>query len=183
LVRSVTDWLDAHADPELGDREGWGAWIVSVSGDGFIPALSAELQQLLTALDELTEASTLERYLGQLMPLAKDYALANAAGVRIMTMSGSMGLTARAAIIAGVEEGIIPLPNALLAEERRLLYVAMTRAREYSFCTWAQQRTGPTARAGRPRVGGRRTYSTLLEPGRVRSQSGPAYLEARWPEE
>lgn len=183
LVRRVTDWLDAHADPELEGDGGWGSWLVSVSGDGFVPILSLKLQELLKALDALTEVTTLERYLAQMMPLAKDYALTNATGVRIMTMSGSKGLTARAAIIAGVEEGIIPRPSASLAEERRLLYVAMTRAREYSFCTWARQRTGPTARAGRPRVGGRRSFSTLLEPGQVRSEDGPTYIAANWPEE
>jgi ATP-dependent exoDNAse (exonuclease V) beta subunit len=68
-------------------------------------------------------------------------------GVRIMTMIGSKGLTVRATIIAGLEDGIVPRPDADLAEERRLLYVAMTRAKEFLLCTWAGQRRGPTERA------------------------------------
>ena len=63
-----------------------------------------------------------------------------------MTMGGSKGLTVRATILAGVEDGLVPRPNSDLSEERRILYVAMTRAREYLFCTWAIQRRGPTAK-------------------------------------
>jgi superfamily I DNA/RNA helicase len=42
-------------------------------------------------------------------------------------MGGSKGLTVRATVVASVEDGIIPRPDADAAEERRLLYVAMTR--------------------------------------------------------
>jgi superfamily I DNA/RNA helicase len=49
----------------------------------------------------------------------------------------------------GVEKGVIPLPKAIDPnEERRLLYVAMTRAREYLFLTMARRRYGATARSG-----------------------------------
>jgi len=183
LVRELLAWLDAHAGEEPGPDMGWGRWMSDVAGDGFLPALSAELQSLLIALDPIAEAPNLSRFLAQLSPLARDYALANGAGVRIMTMGGSKGLTVRATIVAAVEEGVIPRPGSDLAEERRLLYVAMTRSREFTYCTWARQRTGPTARAGRPRVGGRRTFSTLLDVGVVASEDGPTYLVRRWPEE
>ncbi|SRR5712691_2837203 len=100
-------------------------------------------------------------------------------GVRIMTMVGSKGLTVRATIIAGVDDGIVPMPNADVAEERRLLYVAMTRAKEFLFATWAGQRRGPTARAGRARVRMRRQHSHFFLGGPVRSQDGSTYLERR----
>ena len=41
--------------------------------------------------------------------------------------------------IAGAEEGITPLPDDL-AEERRLFYVAMTRARDLLFITHCARR-------------------------------------------
>ncbi len=63
--------------------------------------------------------------------------------------------------------------SADLGEERRLLYVAMTRAKEFLFGTWAGQRRGPTARAGRPRVRGRRQHAHFFQGGPVRSQDGP----------
>ena len=97
-----------------------------------------------------------------------------------MTMSGAKGLTVRAAIIAALEEGIIPRPDADLGEERRLLYVAMTRAREFLYGVWARRRRGPTARSGSPRVAIARRYSSFLDGGPVRSQDGPAYIQRRW---
>jgi DNA helicase-2/ATP-dependent DNA helicase PcrA len=47
-----------------------------------------------------------------------------------MTMGRSKGLTFRATFVMGVEEGVVPFAMAKDPdEERRLLYVAMTRAR------------------------------------------------------
>jgi DNA helicase-2/ATP-dependent DNA helicase PcrA len=95
-----------------------------------------------------------------------------------MTMGGSKGLTVQATIVAGAEEGIVPRPEAELAEERRLLYVAMTRARHYLFITWCQRRTGPTARSGAPNVG-LRSHSNFLNGGPVQSRNGATYINAR----
>lgn len=57
-----------------------------------------------------------------------------AGAVRIMTLHGSKGLEFPAVIIPGVSEGSIPLKRegyeTDMEEERRLLYVGMTRARE-----------------------------------------------------
>lgn len=103
--------------------------------------------------------------MSQITPLDKDRALAESNGVRIMTMVGSKGLTVRATIIAGLDDGIVPRLDADLGEERRLLYVAMTRPKEFLFCTWAGQRRGPTARAG---------------PARVRPASSTLPLLCRW---
>jgi superfamily I DNA/RNA helicase len=111
--------------------------------------------------------------------LGKDRATAESHGVGIMTMIGSKGLTVRATIIAGCEDGIVPRPDADLGEERRLLYVAMTRAKEFLFCTWAGQRRGPTAGAGRARIRARRQHSHFFMGGPVHSQDGPAYLNHR----
>ena len=101
---------------------------------------------------------------------------AHSEGVRIMTLGGAKGLSVRATIIGAVEEGIVPRPNSDLSEERRLLYVGMTRAKEFLYCTWARRRRGPTARAGTPSVGLRRSHSTFLFNGPVESQDGPSFL-------
>ena len=136
--------------------------------------------ELLRALDDLVEAGQgLGRFLSQITPLGKDRAIAESPGVRIMTMIGSKGLTVRATIIAGLEDGIVPRPDADLAEERRLLYVAMTRAKEFLFGTWAGQRRGPTARPGRVRVRTRRQQSHFFIGGPVHSQDGAMYLPHR----
>lgn len=65
--------------------------------------------------------------------------------VTCMTLHAAKGLEFSLVIIVGCEEGLIPHYNSLdsessLEEERRLLYVGITRAREQLFLTYAQQR-------------------------------------------
>jgi superfamily I DNA/RNA helicase len=63
-------------------------------------------------------------------------------GVRIMTFASSKGLTVEGAILCGLEAGLVPMDGADLAEERRLLYVGMTRAKKFLYGTWARTRRG-----------------------------------------
>ena len=182
LIHTVSAWLDGHAVPEETPEDGWGAWIVATAGGDIAPTATDELQDLLLALDDLIETDQgLGRYLGQIYPLGKDRALAESQGVRIMTMGGAKGLTVRVTIIAGLEEGIIPRPDSDLAEERRLLYVGMTRAKHYLYGTWARRRRGPTARAGAPRIAIARRHSHFLDGGPITSEDGNTYLNRRWP--
>jgi DNA helicase-2/ATP-dependent DNA helicase PcrA len=182
LVEEVQAWLAGHLLPDGPPEGGWCQWITQVAGQHPAPAPSDELRALFAAIDALTEpGQTLGRYVGQLGAIAKDEAQARSAGVRIMTMQAAKGLTVRATIIAALEEGVIPRPTAHLSEERRLLYVAMTRAREFLYCTWARQRRGPTARAGRAPVGMARPFSSFLRGGPVQSVDGDPYIVERWP--
>lgn len=181
LIDAVLPWLDEHPLPQEEARTPWGRWILEVSGSDVVPAPSDELSALLVALDGLVEPDqSLPRFIGQIGPLAKDLALAESPGVRIMTMAGAKGLTVRAAIVVALEDGIMPRPDCDLSEERRLLYVAITRAKEFVYGTWARRRRGPTARAGRPGVAIARKHSHFLEGGPVESEDGPAYIKSRW---
>ena len=87
------------------------------------------------------------------------------------------------AIVLGVEEGIVPLPRGDLSEERRLLYVAMTRATDMCVLTYAQRRTGPTARIGTPRVGRTRSRTPLHAnlPGTTGQPVFGAGFSSSWP--
>lgn len=72
--------------------------------------------------------------------------------IRMLTMHGSKGLTASVVFIPSVEQGIMPNRKALqatglLIEQRRLFYVALTRARDACIVTHAGQRTGFQAQA------------------------------------
>lgn len=180
LVRSVLAWLDgldARADiPE----DGWGSWIAAQAG-GVAPDPDAEFRELLEDIDAVAEQELdLQRYLAQIEPLARDLADAKSNGVRIMSMASSKGLTVEATILGGLEDGLMPRPEADLAEERRLLYVGMTRAKRFLYGTWVRRRTGPTARAGLPGTD-RRTFSNFLRGGPVDSEDGPAYIKSRFP--
>jgi DNA helicase-2/ATP-dependent DNA helicase PcrA len=99
--------------------------------------------------------------------------------VRFLTLGMSKGLTVEASIIIGAEEGIIPDPRGSEDEERRLLYVGLTRAKRFSYVTWATRRTGPTARAGSPRVQSRRLVSRLLRGGPVETHHAQTYNPTR----
>lgn len=181
LIDTILRWIEEHP-PDQAPGTGWGRWIVGATGDAVVPAPTQELASLLEALDELSEPEAgLGRYLGQIAPLGRDLAYARGDGVRIMTMTKAKGLTVRAAVIAALEEGIMPRPDGDLAEERRLLYVAMTRPRHFLYCTWARRRRGPTARAGEPRVWTLRSHSTFLDGGPVASRDGATFLRKRWP--
>jgi len=71
--------------------------------------------------------------------------------VTLMTLHAAKGLEFDAVFVAGCEEELLPHsralsemrggdPDAGLEEERRLLYVGMTRARKRLFLTWARER-------------------------------------------
>jgi DNA helicase II / ATP-dependent DNA helicase PcrA len=181
LIDGALEWLSQHSRPEERPEDGWGAWMIENSGDTTVPAPSDELRELLLELDELAESEqTLGRYLGQITPLGKDLAAAKGDGVRIMTMANAKGLTVKATIVAALEQGIVPMPECDTSEERRLLYVAMTRSKQYLYGTWARRRSGPTARSGRPQVQEIRRSSSFLQDGPVPSTDGPAFIRSRW---
>lgn len=165
------------ANADLGDA-GWGAWLAERAGN--FGGCEDRFAQLLREIDAVVDRSEgLGRFLGQVQPVGNDLRSGRSAGaVRLMTMAASKGLTVRAAIVVGVEEGVVPLAERDPGEERRLLYVAMTRSTEFLYLTWSGQRIGPTARTGAPRVGRGRNRSPFLTHGPVPSVSGPAYLQA-----
>jgi len=181
LIDDVLAWLDEHPIPENEPIAGWGQWVIEVAGDEVVPSPTDEFVELLAELDGFAEAEQgLGRYMGQIAPLGKDLAASKSEGVRVMTMANSKGLTVQATIVAAVEEDIVPRPDCPLDEERRLLYVAMTRSTKYLYVTWARQRRGPTARSGRG-SDARRRSSQFLQAGPVGSQDGDVYIASRWP--
>jgi superfamily I DNA/RNA helicase len=72
-------------------------------------------------------------------------------GVKVMTIHAAKGLEFGHVFVAALEEGLLPFtlyerqgpeapPEARIEEERRLLYVAMTRARRGLYLSWARSR-------------------------------------------
>ncbi|WP_226806852.1 UvrD-helicase domain-containing protein [Candidatus Vallotia cooleyia] len=65
--------------------------------------------------------------------------------VKLMTVHAAKGLEFSAVFITGLEEGLFPHENSMiqrdgLEEERRLMYVAITRAKEQLYLSFAQSR-------------------------------------------
>jgi uncharacterized protein (TIGR00375 family) len=74
-----------------------------------------------------------------------DFFDARADRVALLTLHAAKGLEFRVVFIVGLEDGVLPLSfgehdDAALAEERRLLYVGMTRAKDRLILSRAEQR-------------------------------------------
>jgi DNA helicase-2/ATP-dependent DNA helicase PcrA len=76
------------------------------------------------------------------------------AGITLASLHAAKGLEWDAVFLAGLVDGTVPIiyaqtPEAI-AEERRLLYVGVTRAREHLFLSWALARAAGGRRIRKP---------------------------------
>ena len=107
------------------------------------------IQELLSAIAEFAdtvEEPTLELFLQQVSLVADIDNLDNQKNaVTMMTIHSAKGLEFPVVFITGLEEGLFPVSGATmyedeLEEERRLFYVAITRAKEKLYISYANQR-------------------------------------------
>jgi len=105
-----------------------------------------ELVSALTEFTDLRQGATLEDFLQEVALIADvDTAEFGRNAVTLMTLHAAKGLEFPVVFITGLEEGLFPLAAATedrreLEEERRLLYVGITRARERLFLSCATRR-------------------------------------------
>jgi DNA helicase-2/ATP-dependent DNA helicase PcrA len=135
-------------------QEGFGRSAVALpQGLSQSPAsqgLSASPESNLGTVDEFSEdgvtMSPLAAFLTHASLEAGDnQAQAGEDAVQLMTVHSSKGLEFDAVFITGLEEGLFPHENAMndfdgLEEERRLMYVAITRARKRLYLSHSQTR-------------------------------------------
>jgi DNA helicase II / ATP-dependent DNA helicase PcrA len=121
-------------------QEGFGKDAVSLPVDETLPALSApdaESGEVMSPLAAFLTHAALEA--------GDNQAQAGQDAIQLMTVHAAKGLEFDAVFITGLEEGLFPHENALsdadgLEEERRLMYVAITRARKRLYLSFSQTR-------------------------------------------
>ncbi|MBF8293982.1 MAG: ATP-dependent helicase PcrA [Bacteroidetes bacterium] len=136
LTRSMVDELEIlKSYKEEGSAESMGRW--------------ENVQELLSAITEFGDEhpdGTLEAFLEE-VSLVSDIDAWDVSrnAVTLMTLHASKGLEFPVVFISGVEEGLLPfytnsIERQALEEERRLLYVGITRAQSKLFLSKAQMR-------------------------------------------
>jgi len=153
FVRLIEDMRQATRDlplPEVIDH------VLEHSGLRAHYRAEREGEERLANLDELLNAGanfiseaedpTLTGFLAHASLEAGEHqADAGQEAIQLMTVHAAKGLEFDAVFLTGVEEGLFPHENSIqetdgLEEERRLMYVAVTRARKRLYLTLAQSR-------------------------------------------
>ena len=94
-------------------------------------------------------------------------------------MHRAKGLTAKAVIVAAAEDQYIPgrAGTEEIDDERRLLYVSLTRAKHYLFITYCDQRTGQQSHTGRDSGSIYRSLSQFLNDCPYTPKNGREYID------
>jgi DNA helicase II / ATP-dependent DNA helicase PcrA len=136
----------------------------------------AALVDLAVDLVEADPSLDLARFVAHLAERADAQHAPTVQGVTLASMHAAKGLEWDVVFVVGLVDGVLPIAQSLsrpeaVEEERRLLYVAVTRAREELSLSWSLARN-PGAKRARPRS---RFLSGLVP------ESGPTAPPARRP--
>lgn len=130
-----------------------------IEGSGYLAALKASnsvedesrvqnIEEFLQFADEYTksnEDANLEDFLTEISLLSDIDGKTEDDKITMMTVHSSKGLEFKNVFVVGLEEGLFPSSRSMdseeeVEEERRLMYVAITRAKERLFLTSARER-------------------------------------------
>ncbi|MEW9534291.1 ATP-dependent DNA helicase UvrD2 [Microbispora sp. NPDC049125] len=106
------------------------------------------------AEDMGAEGATIAGFVGELERRASEQHAPPVEGVTLASLHAAKGLEWDAVFLVGLTDGMVPIVYAetpdQVEEERRLLYVGVTRAREHLHMSWALARSPGGRRARRP---------------------------------
>jgi DNA helicase-2/ATP-dependent DNA helicase PcrA len=161
-VLASTGWVEHRPPPGGAARDRWQSLAALVD----------------LAVDLVAEDPTLDLpgFVGHLADRADAQHAPTVQGVTLASMHAAKGLEWDVVFVVGLVDGVLPIAQSLsrpaaVEEERRLLYVAITRAREQLALSWSLSRN-PGGRRSRPRS----RFLTGLAP-----ESGPTAPPARRP--
>jgi DNA helicase-2/ATP-dependent DNA helicase PcrA len=101
------------------------------------------LNSLLQIADELGQDATIQVFAHELEERQRSQHEPTRESITLSTIHAAKGLEYKAVFIIGVVEGYLPISYAktelAIAEEQRLFYVAVTRAKDSLFITWANK--------------------------------------------
>lgn len=141
-----------------------------------------EVLEHVQAILKSSEAKTLEDLLSSIsVSLGDKEQEIEPNSINILTMHKAKGLTAGAVFIVGAEDEYIPgdqLGEEKEGDERRLLYVSLTRAKHALFITYCKRRTGLQKYTGRNPKRTKRTLSRFLVDAPIKPEIGKAYCQS-----
>ncbi|MBN9619509.1 MAG: ATP-dependent DNA helicase UvrD2 [Actinobacteria bacterium] len=166
-VLAALSWYPDNAPPGGAVRERWEslAALATLADDLAAAAPEAHLAEFVAELDQRADA--------QHAPTVQ--------GVTLASLHSAKGLEWDAVFLVGLTDSTLPIQHATtpaqLAEERRLLYVGITRARERLALSWALARS-PGQRRGRRASrfldGLRPTAARTAQPKKTRTKAPDA---------
>jgi DNA helicase-2/ATP-dependent DNA helicase PcrA len=144
---------------------------------------STLIKQYLTEVATFTKAQSLDELLVSLQSANLDIEPELAPGaVNVLTMHRAKGLSANAVIVMAAEDEHIPGRQTIepgLGDERRLLFVSLSRARNILIMTYCESRIGQQRNLGRNPRHPERTLTTFLRNTPMHPQPGPDYITRR----
>jgi DNA helicase-2/ATP-dependent DNA helicase PcrA len=165
LMRSLKAQLETQTLPQLiqhlVDAIGYADFLVRTEGQLMAQERLENLAQLVAAAErqfgDQKAAQALPAFLEQLALMSpQDETNWQSDAVTLITAHSAKGLEFPVVFVVGLEEGLFPHARSLddawqLEEERRLFYVALTRAKERAFLAYAQRRGWLTGKWGEAR--------------------------------
>ncbi len=138
--------------------------------DGLLPDGAGDIDVLDATSPDGARSTPLAEFLGHAsLEAGENQAGEGTDALQLMTVHSAKGLEFQAVFLTGLEEGLFPHENSSaeaggLEEERRLMYVAITRARERLYLSYSQTRM----LHGQTRYGLKSRFIDELPPGSLK---------------
>lgn len=161
-IEDFTEFIDGMAEDHIQDEE-----------------LRVEIMDTFNRVLSTSEIENLDQLLrATFVSLGDVEQETQTEAINIMTMHQAKGLSADAVFVVAAEDEYLPgrAVGGSMDDERRLLYVSLTRARHYLYITHCVQRTGQQMHSGSRSGSPRRSLTRFLSGGPVGSTPGGSYI-------